>query len=123
MTEAITTITEANDTKTKIIQSSVNDKVIHNATEAHRQVINEQLAVLRRCIARTNSRGQSFFGNFKTMRNLLFERKFEESSLFETILSKTGMKEVIELVFEMSDTLKNEYILQTVRQKTGFNRS
>lgn len=109
MTEAINAIERANHNYSDEIEKGDND-----AIEIHRQEIDEQLKVLRHCMARTNSRGRSFFGSLTTRRSLMFERKFEKSSLFEKILSTAGMKEVIELAFEMCDTLKNEYILQMV---------
>ncbi len=80
-----------------------------------RKEIDQQLKLFRHFLSKTNCRHRGFFSYYKTARNLLFERKFEELSLFETILETPGMKELIELVFELSDTLKNEYILQTVR--------
>lgn len=73
--------------------------------QKHRKEINRQLKLFGGCIPQTS---------LKTARNLLFERRFEGLSLFEEILQTPGMKELIELIFEISDTVKNEYILQTV---------
>lgn len=87
----------------------------------HRKHIDGQLKLFRRYLSQTNHQNNNkiinIFGDFKTRRNLLFERKYNELSLFETFLSTPGTKEVIELVWDMSDMLKDENVLQMVNFK------
>lgn len=124
MRECVTKIVEANQLYSSnspneyFLEPEIISKPHTERRHHHRNEIVKQLELFRRCGSQTNSGKQSFFGcftSFRTVRNLLFERRFEGLCLFEEILQTPGMKEVIELIFELSDTLKNECILQTVR--------
>lgn len=86
--------------------------------EEHRKWIDQQIKLFRQYLCCTNNEHTfqitSILGNFKTSRNLLFERQCDGMSLYEEILQTPGMKEVIELIRDMCDILNDAEILQVV---------
>lgn len=63
----------------------------------------------------TYSEKIGFFGSYATYRNLLFERRHTEESLFEKILMKKGSAPVIDLVWHEFELWRKEKILIMVR--------